>query len=151
MIETTLCYVENDGAYLMMHRIKKENDINKDKWVGIGGKFEKGETPTECAIREIKEEAGIIPINLRYRGIVEFLSDRFESENMHLFTADGYKGEINRECDEGKLVWVKKENIKNLNIWEGDKIFFELLESEEKFFHITLKYKGDKLLEYKRK
>lgn len=149
MFDTTLCYIEKDGAYLMMHRIKKENDINKDKWVGIGGKFEKGETPFQCALREIEEETGIIPLNLRYRGIVEFISDKYETENMHLFTADGFEGEIKKECAEGELVWIKKEQINNLKIWEGDKIFFDLLERKEEFFYLTLKYKGDKLIEHK--
>ncbi|MBE7084117.1 MAG: 8-oxo-dGTP diphosphatase [Clostridiales bacterium] len=149
MFDTTLCYIEKDGAYLMMHRIKKENDINKDKWVGIGGKFENGETAFQCVLREIKEETGIIPLNLRYRGIVEFISDKYETENMHLFTADGFEGEIKKECAEGELVWVKKEQINNLKIWEGDKIFFDLLEREEEFFYLTLKYKGDKLIEHK--
>ena len=149
MFDTTLCYIEKDGAYLMMHRIKKENDINKDKWVGIGGKFENGETAFQCALREIKEETGIIPLNLRYRGIVEFISDKYETENMHLFTADGFEGEIKKECAEGELVWIKKEQINNLKIWEGDKIFFDLLERGEEFFYLTLKYKGDKLIEHK--
>ena len=149
MFDTTLCYIEKDGAYLMMHRIKKENDINKDKWVGIGGKFENGETAFQCALREIKEETGIIPLNLRYRGIVEFISDKYETENMHLFTADGFEGEIKKECAEGELVWIKKEQINNLKIWEGDKIFFDLLERKEEFFYLTLKYKGDKLIEHK--
>lgn len=149
MFDTTLCYIEKDGAYLMMHRIKKENDINKDKWVGIGGKFENGETAFQCVLREIKEETGIIPLNLRYRGIVEFISDKYETENMHLFTADGFEGEIKKECAEGELVWIKKEQINNLKIWEGDKIFFDLLEREEEFFYLTLKYKGDKLIEHK--
>lgn len=149
MFDTTLCYIEKDGAYLMMHRIKKQNDINKDKWVGIGGKFEKGETPFQCALREIEEETGIIPLNLRYRGIVEFISDKYETENMHLFTADGFEGEIKKECAEGELVWIKKAQINNLKIWEGDKIFFDLLERKEEFFYLTLKYKGDKLIEHK--
>jgi 8-oxo-dGTP diphosphatase len=149
MINTTLCHIEKDGKYLMLHRVKKKNDLNQDKWVGIGGKFEKGETPFQCALREIEEETGIIPLNLRYRGIVEFISDKYETENMHLFTADGFEGEIKKECAEGELVWIKKEQINNLKIWEGDKIFFDLLEREEEFFYLTLKYKGDKLIEHK--
>ena len=149
MKNTTLCYIEKDGAYLMMHRIKKENDINKDKWVGIGGKFESGESPFDCAKREIKEETGIIPKDLKYRGIVTFISDIYGTEYMHLFTASEYTGEINYNCDEGKLEWVKKEEVINLPIWEGDKIFFKLLDGVEKFFSLKLVYKGNQLIEHK--
>ncbi len=145
---TTLCYIEKDGAYLMMHRTKKEYDINKDKWIGIGGKIEDGETPFSCAEREIKEETNVTAINLRYRGVVTFISDEYETEEMHLFTADGYMGKIDYNCTEGELKWVKKEEIKNLPIWEGDKIFFELLEKEESFFYLKLFYSKDKLIKY---
>ncbi len=133
----------------MMHRVKKKEDINKDKWVGIGGKFESGETPFDCAKREIKEETGVVATGLKYRGLVTFISDLYGTEYMHLFTADGYIGNIDYNCTEGELVWVKKEDVKNLPIWEGDKIFFELLEKEDKFFSLKLVYKGDKLIEHK--
>lgn len=146
--KTTLCYIEKDGAYLMMHRTKKENDINKDKWIGIGGKIESGETPIECAIREIKEETGVSATELKYRGIITFISDLYGMEEMHLFTAVGYIGKINYNCTEGELKWIKKEEIKNLPIWEGDKIFFNLLEKEQGFFNLKLKYNKDKLIEY---
>jgi len=149
MKNTTLCYIEQDGAYLMMHRVKKENDINREKWVGIGGKFESGETPTECAVREIKEETGVTPKNLRYRGLVTFVSKEYGTEYMHLFTASGYDGKINYDCKEGELVWVKKSEIETLNIWQGDKIFFKLLDSEKSFFSLKLVYAGDKLIDYK--
>lgn len=149
MKNTTLCYIEQDGAYLMMHRVKKENDINREKWVGIGGKFESGETPTECAVREIKEETGVTPKNLRYRGLVTFVSKEYGTEYMHLFTASGYDGKINYDCKEGELVWVKKSEIETLNIWQGDKIFFKLLDSEKAFFSLKLVYDGDKLIDYK--
>lgn len=149
MKNTTLCYIEKDGAYLMMHRTKKENDINKDKWVGIGGKFESGESPFDCARREIKEETGIIPKDLKYRGIVTFISDIYGTEYMHLFTASGYTGEIDYNCKEGKLEWVKKEEVVKFPIWEGDKIFFELLKGQEKFFSLKLVYKGNELIDYK--
>ena len=148
MKNTTLCYIEKNGAYLMMHRVKKQNDINKEKWVGIGGKFEDGETPYECAIREIKEETGLTPIDLKYRGIVTFVSNLYGTEFMHLFTANECFGEMNSDCEEGELVWIDKKDIPNLNIWEGDKIFFSLLETEEKFFHLQLVYNGDKLVEH---
>ena len=148
MKNTTLCYIEQNGAYLMMHRVKKQNDINKEKWVGIGGKFESGETPYECAVREIKEETGVTPKNLKYRGLVTFVSDLYGTEYMHLFTANGYEGVLNTDCNEGELVWVKKSEIEKLNVWEGDKIFFSLLEKEQNFFSLKLVYKGDKLIEH---
>ena len=146
MINTTLCYIEKDGEYLMIHRVKKKNDLNHDKWIGVGGKFEYGESPHECAVREIREECGVMPKNLRYRGIVTFVSDEYGTEYMHLFTADGYEGEIDYNCDEGVLEWVKKEKIPSLPIWEGDKIFFELLDKEEGFFSLKLQYEGDRLV-----
>ncbi len=151
MIETTLCYIEKDGAYLMMHRIKKENDVNRGKWVGVGGKFLQGETPFSCVRREIKEETGLTPANLVYRGIIEFISDKFPTELMHLFTADYIDGQILKDCDEGKLVWIDKKDISSLPIWEGDKIFFRLLEKNTPFFKLKLVYKGDKLIEHQLK
>ena len=146
MFNTTLCYIENDGAYLMIHRIKKKNDMNKDKWIGVGGKFENGETPHECARREILEETGISPKELRYRGIVTFVSNEFGTEYMHLFTAHGYDGEIMYDCNEGKLEWVKKSEINALPIWEGDKIFFDLLDRDAPFFSLKLVYEGENLI-----
>ena len=146
MKNTTLCYIEKDGAYLMIHRIKKKNDENHDKWIGVGGKFEAGESPFDCARREIKEETGVIPKNLRYRGIVTFVSDEYGTEYMHLFTANGYEGEIDYNCDEGVLEWVKKEKIPTLPIWEGDKIFFDLLDTEDRFFSLKLEYKKEQLI-----
>ena len=147
MINTTLCYIEKDGAYLMIHRIKKKNDINQDKWIGVGGKFEAGESPFDCARREIFEECGVLPCNLRYRGIVTFVSDEYGTEYMHLFSADGYVGEIDYNCNEGVLEWVKKELVSSLPIWEGDKIFLELLDKEENFFSLKLIYKGEHLID----
>lgn len=146
MKNTTLCYIENDGAYLMIHRIKKENDENHDKWIGIGGKFESGESPYDCARREIREEAGISALNLRYRGIVTFVSDIYGTEYMHLFSADGYQGSIDYNCNEGVLEWVKKESVTSLPIWEGDKIFLNLLNTEDRFFSLKLCYNGDTLV-----
>ena len=148
MFNTTLCYIEKDGAYLMIHRIKKKNDMNKDKWVGVGGKLEDGETPFDCARREIKEETGVSVTDLNYRGIITFVSDLYGTEYMHLFTATEYEGEIDYDCDEGKLEWVKKEIIPTLPIWEGDKIFFNLMETEERFFSLKLRYEGDRLVEH---
>ena len=146
MILTTLCYIEKDDKYLMLHRVKKENDQNHDKWIGVGGKFEEGETPEECLLREVKEETGLTLTSYRFRGIVSFISDEYENEYMHLFTATEYEGKM-AECDEGELVWVPKSEISNLKLWEGDKIFFKLLEEDMSFFSLKLSYKGDKLTE----
>lgn len=149
MKDTTLCYIEKDGAYLLLHRTKKENDINHDKWIGVGGKLENGETPFDCAMREIKEETGVTPINLEYRGIVKFISDLYGTEIMHLFTANDYIGDIAYNCKEGELVWIKKDKITSLPIWEGDKIFLELLNTDAPFFRLELNYRGDQLISHK--
>ena len=142
---TTLCYIEKDECYLMLHRISKKNDINKDKWIGIGGHFLPNESPEECLLREAKEETGLTLTSYKFRGIVTFITDGLEeAEYMHLYTADNFEGEL-ISCDEGTLEWVKKENVNNLPIWEGDKIFFELLEKESRFFSLKLCYEGDKL------
>lgn len=147
MRNTTLCHLENEkGEYLMMHRVKKKNDVNHDKWVGVGGKFEDGESPEECAVRETREETGLTMTDYRYRGIVTFVSDRWETEYMHLFSAAGWTGEL-KECDEGELVWVAKSAVYDLPIWEGDKIFFRLLEQDVPFFSLKLRYVGETLAE----
>ncbi len=148
MKNTTLCYIENDGAYLMMHRVKKANDENHDKWIGVGGKLEAGESPYDCARREILEETGVAVRDLVYRGIVTFVSDIYGTEYMHLFTAREYDGDICYDCDEGKLEWVKKEKVTSLPIWEGDKIFLRLLDSERRFFSLKLCYEGDRLVDH---
>ncbi len=148
MINTTLCYIEKDGAYLMMHRIKKKNDMNQDKWVGVGGKLESGESPYDCVKREIFEETGLTVNDPTYRGIITFVSDLYGTEYMHLFTADKFNGEIKTDCDEGRLEWVKKDAVCDLPIWEGDKIFFRLLNSNEPFFSLKLVYEGDKLVSH---
>lgn len=146
MKNTTLCYIEQDNKYLMLHRVKKVNDENHDKWIGVGGKFEDGESPEDCLLREVKEETGLVLKTFSYRGIVTFVSDKFETEYMHLFTATEYEGEI-QTCDEGELVWVPKTDIEKLNIWEGDKVFFRLLEEGKDFFSLKLSYRGDTLVE----
>lgn len=143
---TTLCYIEKDDKYLMLHRIKKGQDENRDKWIGVGGKFEPGETPEECLLREVWEETGLTLTKYRFRGIVTFVSDEWGTEYMHLFTADTYLGEV-KECDEGELVWVPKSEIEKLNIWEGDKVFLRLLQKDEGFFSLKLRYEGDSLVE----
>ena len=144
-INSTLIYVERGDEYLMLHRTKKENDLNRDKWIGIGGKFEENESPEDCMLREAREETGLTLTSWRYRGIVTFLSDRWETEYMHLFTADGYSGTL-RQCDEGDLAWIKKSELLKLRLWEGDKIFWRLLDSDEPFFSLKLKYEGDTLV-----
>ena len=145
MKNTTLCYIEKDDAYLMLHRVKKVNDENHDKWIGVGGKFEAGESPEDCLLREVKEETGLELTDYCYRGLVTFVSDEWGTEYMHLFTATGFEGKM-KTCDEGKLVWVPKSEIENLNIWEGDKIFFRLLVKSDKFFSLKLTYQGDVLV-----
>jgi len=143
---TTLCYIEKEDSYLMMHRVKKEKDINKDKWVGVGGHFEDGESPEECLLREVWEETGLQLTSFRLRGIVTFSTDVYPTEYMFLYTADGYEGEIT-ECNEGNLEWVRKKDVYDLPIWEGDKVFFRLLEEEVPVFSLKLRYVGDKLVE----
>ena len=145
-INTTLCYIEQDGCYLMLHRIKKENDINKDKWIGIGGKFEDRESPEDCVLREALEETGLTLMKPECRGIVTFICDDYPTEYMHLFWADRFEGTL-RECDEGNLEWVKKEKILSLPIWEGDKIFLKLLDEKCPFFSLKLTYEKGALLE----
>lgn len=141
---TTLCYIEKEDSYLMLHRVKKENDINKDKWIGIGGHFEEGESPEECLLREVKEETGLTLLNYRFRGIVTFVTTAGSPEYMCLYTSDSFTGTLTA-CDEGELEWVKKENFPKLNFWEGDYIFLNLLEKRDTFFSLKLMYDGDKL------
>ena len=143
---TTLCYIEKDNKYLMLHRVKKVNDENHDKWIGVGGKFEPGESPEDCLLREIKEETGLTLKKYDFRGIVTFVSDEWRTEYMHLFTATEYEGEV-CTCDEGELVWVPKADIEKLNLWEGDKVFFRLLEESKDFFSLKLRYEGETLVE----
>ena len=142
---TTLCYIEKENKYLMLHRTSKKKDGNKDKWIGVGGHFEKGESPEECLLREVKEETGLELTSYQFRGIVTFISDEWPDEYMCLYTADRYTGDIGN-CDEGELVWVEKGKIMDLNIWEGDKIFLKLLTENQPFFSLKLENKGDKLV-----
>lgn len=145
MRNTTLCHIEKDGKYLMLHRVKKENDLNRDKWVGIGGKFEDKESPEECNLREVFEETGLTLNSYTYCGIVTFVSDKWETEYMHIFHSDDFSGKI-KECDEGNLEWVEIKELYNLPIWEGDKIFFKLIEEKSPFFSLKLEYVGDSLM-----
>ena len=143
MRNTTLCYIIKDNKCLMLHRTKKENDQSHDKWLGIGGKFEDKESPEDCALREIKEETGLTVTEYRYRGIVTFISDVWETEYMHLFTVTGFRGEVS-ECDEGDLEWIDVGRLLELPMWEGDRIFLNLLASDSPFFSLKLKYEGEK-------
>ena len=144
---STLCYIERDGKYLMLHRTVKENDVNQDKWIGVGGHFETDESPEECLLREVKEETGYTLTSYRFRGLVTFVSGHGVTEYMSLFTADGFEGEP-IPCDEGELEWVDVAKIPTLNIWEGDKIFLRLLAQDHPFFSLKLVYDGqDRLLE----
>lgn len=146
---TTLCYIEKEGKYLMLHRVKKHHDINAGKWIGVGGHVENGETPEECLLREVKEETGLTLTAYRLRGLVTFLSDVCEPELMCVFTADAFDGEL-IECDEGELAWVEKSDVLALPTWEGDRVFLErLLSGDERFFSIKLRYEGDHLVEKK--
>lgn len=149
MRNTTLGYIERtvDGRrqYLMLHRVKKKNDLNHDKWIGIGGKFEDKESPEECMLREAREETGLTLRRMRYRGLVTFVSNLYETEYMHLFTADDFTGEL-IECDEGNLEWIDRDQLMALPQWEGDRIFYALLEQEAPFFSLKLQYEGDTLV-----
>lgn len=145
MRNTTLCYIEKDGCYLMLHRIKKKEDINQGKWIGVGGHCEEGESPDECVIRETREETGLQLHRAQARGLITFISNKWETEYMHLFTADAFDGELT-ECDEGELAWIAKEKIMDLSLWEGDKIFLMLLTRDIPYFHLKLEYHDDTLL-----
>ncbi len=139
---TTLCYIERDGQYLMLHRISKKNDVNKDKWIGVGGHFEEGESPEDCLLREVKEETGLTLTAYRFRGIITFSYEDYPTEYMCLYTGDGFEGNL-RECEEGKLEWVDKDRIRDLNLWDGDLLFLELLRQEVPFFSLKLCYLRD--------
>lgn len=146
MKQTTLCYIERNNQYLMLHRIKKENDASHDKWIGVGGKCEKDESPDECMLREVKEETGLEVTRWQYRGIVTFISDVWPCEYMHLFTCQEWTGEQISDCDEGDLEWIDKQELFNLTLWKGDRIFLRLLQDlNQPFFSLKLVYQGDEL------
>ena len=146
MRNTTLCYIRRDGEVLLLHRVKKEHDENRDKWIGIGGKFEPGESPEDCLLRETREETGLTLDAWRYRGIVTFVSDEWGTEYMHLFTSDAFHGEL-KDCEEGVLEWLPWETLPRLPIWEGDRIFLRLIDEDAPFFSLKLRYRGDRLVE----
>ncbi|MBQ0004558.1 MAG: 8-oxo-dGTP diphosphatase [Clostridiales bacterium] len=150
MINTTLCYIEKDQCYLMLFRNKKPDDPNEGKWVGVGGKFEEGETPDQCLLREVWEETGVQLTDYVYRGLVHFVSDIWEDEEMYLYSGYDYDGEISSVCSEGELSWIKISEVCSLNLWEGDKCFLELMAAGEKDFELTLRYEGDTLVSKER-
>lgn len=148
MILSTLCYIERANKYLMLHRTKKENDISKDKWLGIGGKFEEGESPEECIVREVKEETGLKLNSYQLRCIVTYVSTTWETEYMYVFTSDNFSGTM-IECNEGDLEWINKNELNKLNTWEGDKIFVQKIQNNDPFFTVKFEYDGDKLISYR--
>ena len=141
---STLCYIRREDCWLMLHRVKKDHDPNEGKWIGVGGKFEDGESPEECLLREVREETGLTLTSYRFRGLVTFVSDTWESEYMHLFTADAFEGSL-KNCEEGILSWIPEEKLDALPQWEGDKIFLKLIREEGPFFSLKLCYEGDRL------
>ena len=145
---TSLCYIEKDGCYLVLHRTKKEHDENGDKWIGVGGKFEPGESPLECVQREVKEETGLTMANPRFRGIVTFVSDEWGTEYMHLFTCTEFTGTLT-DCDEGELVWLPKAELLTKKMWAGDRLFLKALDERADFFSLKLRYCGEELVESK--
>lgn len=145
---STLCYLEKEGKYLMLHRVSKKNDVNKEKWIGVGGKFEAGEAPEECLIREVYEETGFTLTDYKFRGIMTFICDVQEPEYIFLYTSESFSGEL-KDCDEGVLEWVDKKDILSLNIWEGDKKMFEYLDTKTEPFSLKLEYRGDTLVQMK--
>lgn len=147
MILSTVCYIEKEGKYLMLHRTKKKNDINEGKWLGIGGKFEDKESPEDCIIREVKEETGLALNSVKLRGILTFINTICETEYIYVFTSNDFTGNL-IECNEGELKWVDKDKVTSLNLWEGDKIFIEKIKEESPFFTIKYVYDGDTLLHY---
>ncbi|MFG6379137.1 MAG: 8-oxo-dGTP diphosphatase [Lachnospiraceae bacterium] len=142
---TTICYIEKDEKYLMLHRTKKENDQSHDKWLGVGGKFEENESPNECVVREVKEETGLTLLSYKLRGVMTFVSDIWETEYMFIYTADRFEGELT-ECSEGELLWVEKSKVPDLNLWEGDILFLKKLMEDSEFFTIKVQYQGEKLI-----
>lgn len=144
MKETTLCYIEKDGKYLMLHRVKKKADVNKDKWIGIGGHLEEGETPEACLLREVKEETGLSLTQYRFCGDILFSCSPYPTETMYLYHAAGFEGTLT-DCDEGELCWLEKEKLHALPAWEGDFIFLRLMEKQVPPFHLELYYNGNTL------
>lgn len=149
MINTTLCYIKNENnEYLLLHRTAKENDLNEGKWIGVGGKFEEGETADECVVREVYEETGLTLTDHHLHGVIKFVSDTWEDEDMYLYSATGYTGTLRDRCDEGELKWVAADKVLELPTWEGDKYFIKpLLEGRDRI-DMLVEYKGDELVRH---
>lgn len=147
MVRSTLCYIENNERYLMLYRNRKDNDMNAGKWLGLGGKIEAGESPEDCVAREVTEECGLRDLEYTYRGLVHFKDNTAYEEDMYLFTAESDATDVT-QCDEGELRWINKDEILNLNLWEGDKHFLKKLLSDESHFEMTLRYEGEKCVEW---
>ena len=143
---TTLCYLQKGEDYLMLHRVRKQQDDNRDKWIGVGGKFLEGESPEDCLLREVREETGLTLEAWRFRGLVTFVSDRLPTEYMHLFTASRWNGQLREDCPEGELAWIGRRQLRELTLWEGDRLFLRLLEQEAPFFSLKLCYQGERLV-----
>lgn len=145
-ILSTLCYITREDEVLMLYRNKKKNDVNEGKWIGVGGHFEMGESPEECVVREVREETGLKLNSYAFRGFISFQTDKNDYEYIALFTSDDFEGEIT-PCNEGELAWIKKTSVKDLSLWEGDRIFLKLLEEDVPFFSLKLSYAGERLQE----
>lgn len=150
MRETTLCYIENDGKYLMLHRSPKKHDGSVGMWMGVGGKLEEGETPDECVVRETKEETGLTLVDYRKRGVIYFYSDVWEDEIMHLYSGYSFEGELTDACDEGELYWIDTDKVMELDMWEGDRVFLKLMAAGEQDFELEVHYEGHKLVKWSR-
>ena len=148
MFVSTLCYLEKEDKYLMLLRNKKKHDVNEGKWIGVGGKCEKGESPEECVIRETFEETGIKLESLKMRGVLTFSSEGWEDEYIFVYTSDKFSGTIT-DCNEGELRWIDKDKIMDLNLWDGDRIFLKIMLESDEFFSIKLSYKGDEIVDQK--
>ncbi len=147
MKNTSLCYIEKDGCYLMLYRNKKPDDPNEGKWIGVGGKFEEGETAEECMLREVREETGLTLTEYSFRGLVHFISDIWEDEDMYLYSGYAFEGQISSICEEGELKWIPISEVSKLNLWEGDRCFLKLMSMGYSDFEMTLRYEGDRLVE----
>lgn len=141
MRSTSLCYIFKEDKVLLLYRNKKENDANEGKWIGVGGKTEEGETPEECMKREVLEETGLVVTKYHYHGVIKFISEMWDDEEMHLFSASEFEGDI-KVCDEGRLEWIDKSMVFDLPMWEGDKYFLKPLLEGKESINLILRYEG---------
>ena len=150
MIDTTLCHIRKDGKWLMLHRNKKEDDLNEGKWIAPGGKSLPGETPEQCARREALEETGLVLGEIRCLGVVHFRSDTWEDEEMYLFVCGDFTGELIKDCPEGELAWIEEEKVMDLPMWEGDRLFMPDVLAGRDGIDLTVVYEGDRLADWYR-